>query len=99
MVDRYNVHFSGTVMVMKAVSSHTVLTFCSREHQKVESVLISRTRRLDPKEVRGVNNMLSRRVDLQGQVKEMCKGAAASARGHLAVVTLLVVVQVFSSCH
>lgn len=84
---------------MKAVRSHMVLTFCSRVHHSMYSVLMSRSRRLQHSEVRGVNNMLTRRNLLQGQVKEMCKGAAASAGGHLAVVTLLLVVHFLSSCH
>jgi hypothetical protein len=87
-VERHDVHFSGSVLVMKAVSSHTVLTFCPRSHHKVYTVLMARSRRLPHDEMRGVNNMLKRR-GLHGLVKQMCKGAATSSRGRLAAVTLL----------
>ena len=91
LAQRYNVQFSGTVQVMKAVSSHMVLTFCSRSDYNRYSVLMSRARHLPPSDLRSVNKMLTRRGLQQGQVKEMCKGAAASARGRLAAVTLLLV--------
>jgi hypothetical protein len=76
---------------MKAVSSHMVLTFCSRSDYNRYSVLMSRTRRLPPSDYRSVNNMLARRGLQQGRVKKMCKGVAAAARGHLGVFTLLLV--------
>ena len=76
---------------MKAVSSHVVLTFCSRSHYNKFSVLMSRTRRLPTSDFRSVNNMLKRRGLIQGHVKEMCKGTATSARGSLAAFTLLLV--------
>jgi Na+/H+-dicarboxylate symporter len=91
--------FSDTVRVMKAVSSHMVLTFCSRSQHSTFSVLMSRTRRLPHNEVRGVNNMLTRRGLALGHVKEMCKGAAACVTGRLAVVVLLLAVQFLSSRH
>jgi hypothetical protein len=80
---------------MKAVNSHLVLTFCSRSSYNKFSVLMSRTRRLPPSDFRSVNNMLVYRGLLQGHVKEMCKGAAASARGGLAAFTLLLVAAKF----
>lgn len=98
LAERHDVTFSGTVLVMKAVSSHTVLTFCPRSQHKVYTVLMSRTRRLPYEEKRGVNNMLKRR-GLDGLVKEMCKGAAVSNRGRLAAVALLLVVQFVSGWH
>jgi hypothetical protein len=76
---------------MKAVSSHMVLTFCSRSNYNKFSVLMSRTRRLPSSDYRSVNNMLARRGLPQGRVKEMCKGVAAATRGHLGVFTLLLV--------
>jgi len=76
---------------MKAVSSHMVLTFCSRSDYNRFSVLMSRTRRLPPSDYRSVNNMLTRRGLPRGRVKETCKGVAAAARGHLGVFTLLLV--------
>jgi hypothetical protein len=92
LADKYNVQFSGTVHVMKAVSSHVVLTFCSRPDLKMYTVLMSRTKRLPHTEVRGVNNLLVRRRHLGGgHFKEMCKGAAASTTRSLAVLSLLVV--------
>jgi hypothetical protein len=98
LVERHDVHFSGSVLVMKAVSSHTVLTFCPRTHHKVYTVLMSRSRRLPHDEMRGVNNMLRRR-GLDGLVKEMCKGAATSSRGRLAAVAMLLVVQLLCAWH
>jgi hypothetical protein len=68
-----------------------VLTFCSRSSYNKFSVLMSRTRRLPHSDYRSVNSMLARRGLPQGRVKEMCKGVAAAAKGHLGVFTLLLV--------
>jgi hypothetical protein len=75
---------------MKAVSSHMVLTFCSRFNSNKFSVLMSRTLPLPPNDYRNVNKMLTRRGLQQGRVKT-CKGVAAAVRGRLGVFTLLLV--------
>ncbi|PSN54005.1 hypothetical protein C0J52_10159 [Blattella germanica] len=88
---------------MKAVSSHMVLTFCSRTDDEVYSILMSRTRRLLPNEVKGVNSMLERRGLPRGHIEEMCKGAAAptaTSMGCLTTATVLgfsLVLQMISS--
>jgi hypothetical protein len=76
---------------MKAVRSHMVLTFCSESKDDMYSVLMSRTRRLPSSERRSVKDMLIKRGLPQGHVKEMCKGDASAARGHLGVYTLILV--------
>jgi hypothetical protein len=78
---------------MKAVSSHLVLTFCSRSSYNRFTVLMSRTRRLPLSDYRSVNSMLINRGLPQGRVKEMCRGVAAAARGSLGVFMLLLVVK------
>jgi hypothetical protein len=83
--------FSGTVQVMKAVSAHMVLTFCSRTKFNQYSVVMSRTRRLPYNDLSSVNKMLVRRGLLQGPVREMCKGVATTARGCLGVFMLILV--------
>ena len=86
--------FSGTVQVMKAVSSHMVLTFCSRSDDDVYSVLMSRSRRLHPNDIKSVNSMLERRGLPRGHVEELCKGGAAptaSSMGCLTTTTVLTV--------
>ncbi|XP_069678698.1 uncharacterized protein [Periplaneta americana] len=99
LVERYNVRFSGTVQVMKAVSSHMVLTFCARGHQKMFSVLMSRTKRLHHTDVRGVNNMLKRRGLPRGLVKEMCRGAAPAPRLAAAAASAAVLLVLLASRH
>ena len=95
--------FYGSVQVMKAVSSHMVLTFCSRTDEEVYSVLMSRNRRLHPNEVKSVNSMLERRGLPRGHVEEMCKGSAAPTASSMAclatttVLTMSLLLQVFSS--
>ncbi|KAJ9579493.1 hypothetical protein L9F63_004841 [Diploptera punctata] len=84
--------FSGTVQVMKAVSSHMVLTFCSRTDDEIYSVLMSRNRKLQHNDVKSVNSMLERRGLPRGHVEEMCKGSAAptaNSMGCLATTTVL----------
>lgn len=68
--------FAGTVQVMKAVSTHVVLTFCSPNSEHY-SVVLSREKLLSKMELRSVNNMLQRRGLNQVGIKEACRDLAA----------------------
>lgn len=57
---QYN-HFAGTIMVLKAVGSHLVLTFCYQmPDKKLYTVVLGREHNLTSIEIHGVHNLLIR---------------------------------------
>ncbi|XP_012272796.1 uncharacterized protein LOC105695630 [Orussus abietinus] len=78
---RYN-QFSGSVHVMKAVASHMVLTFCSRNPEsQLYSVLLSREHVLEKSNLRGVHNLLSRRSLNIAGIRETCANGEGRVDG------------------
>lgn len=72
------VHFVGVVQVMKAISSHMVLTFCSKKpDNQLYSILMSRERNLPENDIIGVRNLLERRNLTNISVKETCINAGS----------------------
>ncbi|XP_016841807.1 uncharacterized protein LOC100680067 isoform X2 [Nasonia vitripennis] len=70
--------FVGTVHVMKAVASHMVLTFCTRDTQGQRfSVLVAREHKLPKIELQGVHKLLERRKLQLLNIRESCTNGSA----------------------
>lgn len=55
-------HFAGTIMVLKAVGSHLVLTFCYQmPDKKLYTVVLGREHNLTSVDIHGVHNLLIRK--------------------------------------
>lgn len=85
MLQRPYRQFAGTVQVMKAVSTHVVLTFCSPNSEHY-SVVLSREKELSKSELRSVNSMLQRRKLTQVGIREACRDIAT----HLQISWLMI---------
>ncbi|XP_015371504.1 PREDICTED: uncharacterized protein LOC107167117 [Diuraphis noxia] len=71
--------FAGMVYVRKAISNHMVLTFCSPNTQ-LYSVVLSRDKTLDAKELKSiVNHMHLQKLPIT-QTKRTCRSSASTAR-------------------
>ncbi|XP_073843816.1 uncharacterized protein [Musca autumnalis] len=79
-LNKYN-QFTGTVQVVKAVSDHLVLTFCSSDiHHSIYTVVLSREpQRLNHNVIRSIRNLLSRRGLYTESIREVCVKNSASA--------------------
>lgn len=82
LVERQYKQFTGSVHVMKAVSSDMVLTFCSRSpDSQLYSLLLAREHILQKSDKRGVHNLLGRRGLKIVSIRETCMNGAGSRRG------------------
>ncbi|XP_076299914.1 uncharacterized protein LOC143218567 [Lasioglossum baleicum] len=87
--------FTGTVHVMKAVSSDMVLTFCSgRPDNQLYSLLLAREHILQKSDKRGVHNLLNRRGLKISSIRETCMNNAARRGASFNLTSLLTLIGV-----
>ncbi|XP_065360000.1 uncharacterized protein LOC135953900 [Calliphora vicina] len=86
--------FTGTVQVVKAVSDHLVLTFCSSDlHHSIYTIVLSREPQgLSQDIIRSIRNLLSRRGLYTESIRQVCmKSSAFTQRSSLSTALLLLV--------
>uniref|UniRef100_T1P8D8 Uncharacterized protein n=1 Tax=Musca domestica TaxID=7370 RepID=T1P8D8_MUSDO len=98
-LNKYN-QFTGTVQVVKAVSDHLVLTFCSSDlHHSIYTVVLSREPQgLSQDVIRSIRNLLSRRGLYTESIRQVCvksSAAAASVLNKSSSTTSLLAMSVF----
>ncbi|KAM7354968.1 uncharacterized protein ACRADG_001244 [Cochliomyia hominivorax] len=83
--------FTGTVQVVKAVSDHLVLTFCSNDlHHSIYTIVLSREPQgLSHDIIRSIRNLLSRRGLYTESIRQVCmKSSAFTSRSSLITALL-----------
>ncbi|XP_061402941.1 uncharacterized protein LOC133338852 [Musca vetustissima] len=95
-LNKYN-QFTGTVQVVKAVSDHLVLTFCSSDlHHSIYTVVLSREPQgLGQDVIRSIRNLLSRRGLYTESIRQVCVKSSAAALNKSSSTTSLLVMSVF----
>ncbi|XP_044580157.1 uncharacterized protein LOC123262132 [Cotesia glomerata] len=89
LIGKSYLQFDGSVLVMKAVAQHVLLTFCSENIDfQLYSVLMGRQHILEKSSITGIHNLLKRRTLHISSTRSTCAKGQGSTSASNAYLTL-----------